>query len=725
MNSDAAQSAVHRVRYREQQVLQVDDLSDEQHYRIAMRRRHNIAHHDWGIVSGLELAIKIDLGRNRLYFSAGMAIDGYGRELIVPRPRMVDQASLDRTLKAYRSSGNSVAQAIAIELWLLYDRNPACTAMRYGQEVHNEHNRWSEIPQLMCSPSGVLDPCNPLRACESRRSSPVDEPNDDPDYEWPVYLGRVYIETTAGNTLDVVGLDERGRRYVGLVGERIEAASRQVAIQLGAENDGDRRRFAISSAQADKSDGENDSDDSNTQDVTAAETTENKSTFRDLLVVERSGSTEILTDFSIKGNLSIANHWKLRKVDFLDPAGFLQRLQHVRQGRASTDKVTSRLLDEFNSFHDERQPPEAAKRGLTHLLEKWSDLKVPVGVATVNRPADLDEELVAVTWLLNGAIETDVIYGMRDAVDVRRLRPTTRELLSQEALPRDHRLILNRLLLEDMYPRQIRPIRVRDISPQGLHISKTRSLPEIAMPWQIYRTAVEAEDKTKVEQLRLEIGHPGKNGDPRRNMLVIGESRPDNPTNSFVERLIVRADSSVEVRFPKSSDENEGSDTTENSDTNSTPSPKLLVKGQLIREPIPPDPDDPRFFNQLLQRWADAFETIAQVAGSRKIGVTISGVTIEKATNSLKYSVTVLNRTNNLIENISLRAVAIKGLSIHDATLLVPDIEELQPGVDKTAKVTHAGLEVDIEQLQIFFVVSSGDLTGYGVYPQVETKPSA
>ena len=43
---------VTRVRYREQQRLRSSDLQDEQAHRIAIRRRHNIAQHDWGIVRG-------------------------------------------------------------------------------------------------------------------------------------------------------------------------------------------------------------------------------------------------------------------------------------------------------------------------------------------------------------------------------------------------------------------------------------------------------------------------------------------------------------------------------------------------------------------------------------------------------------------------------------------------------------------------------------------------
>ena len=44
-----------RVRYRERQPLCAGDLTTEQAYRLAMRRRHDRGAHSWGIVTGLQL----------------------------------------------------------------------------------------------------------------------------------------------------------------------------------------------------------------------------------------------------------------------------------------------------------------------------------------------------------------------------------------------------------------------------------------------------------------------------------------------------------------------------------------------------------------------------------------------------------------------------------------------------------------------------------------------
>src|SRR5215212_7412260 len=75
MSSDA----IARVHYFTHLFLRTPDFADEQAYHLAMRRRHNLAHHRWGIVQGLEIALD---GEN-LFVQPGLAVDGYGRELIL------------------------------------------------------------------------------------------------------------------------------------------------------------------------------------------------------------------------------------------------------------------------------------------------------------------------------------------------------------------------------------------------------------------------------------------------------------------------------------------------------------------------------------------------------------------------------------------------------------------------------------------------------------------
>src|SRR5438045_4000707 len=68
-----------RVYYREQQRLVTADLRQEQDYRLGVAGRHHLAHHQWGVVRGLRIL------RSRVGFTLtpGVAIDGYGREILV------------------------------------------------------------------------------------------------------------------------------------------------------------------------------------------------------------------------------------------------------------------------------------------------------------------------------------------------------------------------------------------------------------------------------------------------------------------------------------------------------------------------------------------------------------------------------------------------------------------------------------------------------------------
>ena len=76
-----------RVRYYDDQFLSKAEFVDEQAYHVALRRRHQTANHTWGIVYGLE--IEKTEGENANYtVNPGMAIDGYGRMLILPTPRI-------------------------------------------------------------------------------------------------------------------------------------------------------------------------------------------------------------------------------------------------------------------------------------------------------------------------------------------------------------------------------------------------------------------------------------------------------------------------------------------------------------------------------------------------------------------------------------------------------------------------------------------------------------
>ena len=214
-----------RVRYREQQTLGKNDLSDEQAYRTAMRRRHNLAHHAWGIVEGFELVV-ID---EEPVLQPGMAIDGYGRELIVP-----SSVSLE---DAFNELGCDKA-----DIWLLYGLTPVTPPQRGRWDCGpGQHSRWQEEAVLRLKPANTdpdFDPRKPFEvALKDQGFGPAETPPDDPAAEWPVYLGTVDMESKE--------VDISRRPYVRLIGESVSAPSGKTRIQVGSEDAGDKRRFAV------------------------------------------------------------------------------------------------------------------------------------------------------------------------------------------------------------------------------------------------------------------------------------------------------------------------------------------------------------------------------------------------------------------------------------------------------------------------------------------------
>src|ERR1043165_296548 len=74
-----------RVNYFDRQFLRRQEFVDEQAYQLALSRRHNIGQHEWGIVVGLDIAIE----EETLLVRPGMAIDGYGRELLLSARQVI------------------------------------------------------------------------------------------------------------------------------------------------------------------------------------------------------------------------------------------------------------------------------------------------------------------------------------------------------------------------------------------------------------------------------------------------------------------------------------------------------------------------------------------------------------------------------------------------------------------------------------------------------------
>jgi hypothetical protein len=228
-----------RVHYFERQFLRTQDFADEQAYHIAARRRHLIAHHRWGIVVGLELVAQ----EGTLYLQPGMAVDGYGRELIVP---------VRRTLRAraFVEKGRDV-----LDVWLVYGRSGSDRAPRgYAgcAEPAAEQDggalpsyRWVEQAQVRLeAPSDPGERRRPGDVPAGDRGFPPMRPSpDDPAAAWPVFLGQVQWNRASDD--QPYSVDLTGRPYAELVGEAITAPSGRARVQVGNERPAENRRFAV------------------------------------------------------------------------------------------------------------------------------------------------------------------------------------------------------------------------------------------------------------------------------------------------------------------------------------------------------------------------------------------------------------------------------------------------------------------------------------------------
>jgi len=238
-------TSVARVRYYDQQILRTSDFVDEQAYHLAQRRRHNIGGHIWGIVYGLELAQDSNGG---LSVQPGMAIDGYGRELILEQYQPIEARIFDdkgsETLDVYLEYAEQATN----------EEPPSYSACRAGQ---NTSNRVQEAVRLVIrkasAPQSIPDIDLPERRQpegvppDDVRFAPDRVPPNDPGRRWPVFLGQLQRGAEPPINLG-------GRPYAGLRGEMVLAPSAWAWLQVGEWPDND-YRFGVFLAERDAADG--------------------------------------------------------------------------------------------------------------------------------------------------------------------------------------------------------------------------------------------------------------------------------------------------------------------------------------------------------------------------------------------------------------------------------------------------------------------------------------
>lgn len=202
---------IKRLYFYERQFLRTRDFQDEQAYHIEMRRRPLIAHHTWGIVVGLE--IKQDATSKIWSVQPGMAVDGFGREIVVFAPKPLDTNQIARQLAGVTTSTN-------LNIWLDYQvertNRPAP-----GYEVCDQKDQFTRVRETF----RLIYQDGPPTRDQTMPPQPYEDLPDDPGLApWPVYLGTITWDPSQKviTHVDFVDLrDNKSRRYVGLVGAEI------------------------------------------------------------------------------------------------------------------------------------------------------------------------------------------------------------------------------------------------------------------------------------------------------------------------------------------------------------------------------------------------------------------------------------------------------------------------------------------------------------------------
>ena len=214
-----------RVNYFERQYLRLAEFRDEQAYQIALRRRHNLGHHSWGIVTGLAIVLEGGVP----VVQPGLAIDGYGRELL-----LVERATIDRDV--FDRYGTS-----RLDVWLEYDLasadaggfSDACDPTAPATD-----DRAVENAQVVTERAAAadVDARQPKVVPAEALASPVPDTPDDPKKRWPVYLGRVRMTLAADGTPQFT-VAQTALAYIGLNAELIDHPANPARIELGHDSD--------------------------------------------------------------------------------------------------------------------------------------------------------------------------------------------------------------------------------------------------------------------------------------------------------------------------------------------------------------------------------------------------------------------------------------------------------------------------------------------------------
>ncbi|MFF4482763.1 hypothetical protein ACFY1A_37960 [Streptomyces sp. NPDC001520] len=218
-----------RPAFHEGQVLSAADLSATVEYARAGAARHARHLHEWGIVEGLGLATEprtdplTGVRHVEVSVSAGIAVDGTGREVVVTEPVVLRESDFEEVNGADQSTDEPYPVFLTAA-----DREPAQLPGPVSCSGGATKTRVEESYQILFGRRGDE------RLATEQRPPAIGAPPADPPARWLVLLGYVHwadghfsgVETTARGV---------AARFAGVRADTVSARSGALTLRTGAE----------------------------------------------------------------------------------------------------------------------------------------------------------------------------------------------------------------------------------------------------------------------------------------------------------------------------------------------------------------------------------------------------------------------------------------------------------------------------------------------------------
>jgi hypothetical protein len=235
-----ATQEIERLRYYQGQYLGELDFEAQQNYHRDALRRHSLGQHTWGIVTGLRLVETRKEGGQpgvNVYLMPGMALDGFGREIVLLEPYQLPESLF-----------GSYVKDVILPVWLRY-REQNTQPPLSGYALCNVQDQSSRILETFEVVVGELTTTQLQRDQITVAGKLVNAEDEEPDasvpYQdlpetnvgarWLIRLGKVHWSGSAGTggyfiaTAEDVRQD--GRVYVGAVAESVLAPAADLRLR--------------------------------------------------------------------------------------------------------------------------------------------------------------------------------------------------------------------------------------------------------------------------------------------------------------------------------------------------------------------------------------------------------------------------------------------------------------------------------------------------------------